>query len=174
MKLQLLIKKIFGKLTPPEYLLYLLLFHKGYFMSGLCGFILKLWIEGIISEENYDILIEWIKNNKPEGISYYSFWFQYGELKPRIDYLKTFTPLGGFRGKSEPELLLYLLREYPEYFDDCLCIFVSKLKHEDILNKKTQDKLHRWINRNSPDTYSLFWFKPGDLKSRIEHLKTFL
>ena len=100
MKLQLLIKKIFSELTPPEYLLYLLLFHKKHFEYGLCSFIINLWTENIISEENYDILIEWIRNNKPEDTSYGSFWFKMGELKPRIDYLKTFTP-GNLKSRVE-------------------------------------------------------------------------
>ena len=100
MKLQLLIKKIFSELTPPEYLLYLLLFHKKHFKYGLCSFIVNLWKENIISEENYDILIEWIRNNKPEDASYGSFWFKMGELKPRIDYLKTFTP-GNLKSRVE-------------------------------------------------------------------------
>ena len=92
MKLQLLIKKIFSELTPPEYLLYLLLFHKKHFEDGLCGFITELWKKGIIDVEEYVILKTWIENNRPEDASYYSFWFKMGELKPRIDYLKTFTP----------------------------------------------------------------------------------
>ena len=100
MKLQLLIKKIFSELTPPEYLLYLLLFHKKHFEYGLCGFITDLWKKDIIDVEEYYILKNWIKNNRPEDTSYGSFWFKMGELKPRIDYLKTFTP-GNLKSRVE-------------------------------------------------------------------------
>ena len=100
MKLQLLIKKIFSELTPPEYLLYLLLFHKKHFKYGLCGFITELWKEDIIDIEEYGILKTWIRNNRPKDTSYYPYWFEDRKLKPRIDYLKTFTP-GNLKSRVE-------------------------------------------------------------------------
>ena len=91
MKLQVLIKKIFSELTPPEYLLYLLLFHKKHFCSGLCLFVTEMYNHKIINREKLNVIRKWIRYNRPEKADG-CFWFKPGELKPRIDYLKTFTP----------------------------------------------------------------------------------
>ena len=98
MKLQLLIKKIFSELTPPEYLLYLLLFHEKHFCSGLCLFVTEMYNHKIINREELSVIIKWIQYNRPEEAG--CFWFEPGELKPRIDYLKTFTP-GNLKSRVE-------------------------------------------------------------------------
>lgn len=55
--------------------------------TGLCWAISKLLDEGIISGEEYDILIEYLYHNKPE-YAWIGYWWLEGDVPPRIKFLK--------------------------------------------------------------------------------------
>ena len=77
----------------------------------------------------------------------------------------------------EAQMLLELLEKYPDSLITGFCGFIYKLYSvENIITYEEFILLDQWILFNSPERKydNAFWFKPGDLKSRIEHLKTFL
>ena len=77
----------------------------------------------------------------------------------------------------EAQMLLELLERYPDSFITGFCSFICRLYFvKNIITYEEYGLLSQWILFNSPERKydNAFWFKPGDLKSRIEHLKTFL
>ena len=77
----------------------------------------------------------------------------------------------------EAQMLLELLEKYPDSFTTGLCNFIGRLYSvENIITNEEYRLLDQWILSNSPKWKynNAFWFKPGDKKSRIKYLKTFV
>ena len=79
-----------------------------------------------------------------------------------------------FREKSEPEILLKYLKKHPECFGTGLCLFIVNLRRRNHINMTNMIKLRDWIEQNKPEEVFCggYWFKPGDLQSRIDYLKS--
>lgn len=77
----------------------------------------------------------------------------------------------------EAQMLLELLEKYPDSLITGFCGFIYKLYSiENIITYEEFVLLDQWILFNSPEWKydNAFWFKPGDKKSRIKYLKTFV
>ena len=77
----------------------------------------------------------------------------------------------------EAQMLLELLEKYPDSFTYGLCCFIFRLySGENIITYEEFVLLDQWILVNSPKRKyeNAFWFEPGDIKSRIKYLKTFV
>ena len=70
--------------------------NKDYFYSGLCYWALKLYSSKFMSEEEYELLVEYIKGNRPSATSSMStyinrnsvyYWGAY-DINPRIKWLE--------------------------------------------------------------------------------------
>ena len=80
-------------------LLETMLQHKDQFNSGLCYWASRLRIQGIISDQEYQTLDDYITNNRPDYFSWTNFinkhdakyrlyFFPCGKIKPRIHWIK--------------------------------------------------------------------------------------
>ena len=80
-------------------LLETMLQHKDLFDSGLCRWASRLHTIGIISEQEYQTLDDYIINNRPDYFSwtnyinkhdstYRLYFFPIGKIKPRIHWIK--------------------------------------------------------------------------------------
>lgn len=79
-------------------LLQVMLQHKQLFRTGLCLWATYLKDERIITEEENEVLHEYIMSNRPDYFSWTNFvknykhkgyFFPSGEIKPRIYWIKT-------------------------------------------------------------------------------------
>jgi len=65
--------------------------------GSLCWTIANLWIDDLITDEEYEEVNDYIYENKPEDAWDYcvgddfdrvnGFWWPYGELEPRLEFL---------------------------------------------------------------------------------------
>ena len=77
----------------------------------------------------------------------------------------------------EAQMLLKLLEKYPDSFTSGFCLFIYRLyRVKNIINYEEYELLNQWILVNPPKRKyeNAFWFEPGDIKSRIKYLKTFV
>ena len=77
----------------------------------------------------------------------------------------------------EAQMLLELLEKYPDSFTTGFCNFICKLYFvKNIITCEEYKLLDQWILCNSPKRKhnDYYWFKLGDIKSRIKYLKTFV
>ena len=87
------IKKFFkkNKSMEAQMLLELLERYPDSFTTGFCSFICRLYfVKNIITYEEYGFLMQWIIFNSPERKYNNDYWFEPGDIKSRIKYLKTF------------------------------------------------------------------------------------
>ena len=66
------------------------------FYAGMCSCRMRLWVKSIITDEEDDIIFDFLKANRPKWYQYgYSFiwrndcyWWKKGKVKPRVKFLK--------------------------------------------------------------------------------------
>ena len=58
------------------------------FVGGMCGALSIMKQKGIITEYEYSIVLRYIENRRPDVTMQYRYWWwPYGELAPRLEFL---------------------------------------------------------------------------------------
>ena len=81
-----LLKKLDFMRTTKQ-LLELMLKHKGFFHCGLCHWALYLYENDLFTRSEYRLLIQYIKENKPEETYDSVYYFEPSEIAPRIRWI---------------------------------------------------------------------------------------
>ena len=70
-------------------LLELMLENKQLFRTGLCALIGDMFCDDIISHHEYSHIYKYITGNRAGNArSYSAYWFNCGEIEPRIEWIK--------------------------------------------------------------------------------------
>ena len=54
---------------------------------GLCGSMINITLNQIITLDEYDMIREYIDKHKPGDLVAKYYWWHYGELAPRLEFL---------------------------------------------------------------------------------------
>jgi hypothetical protein len=65
-----------------------MLYHQELFKKGMCGWISRMEEHNIISPEEREYLLRYIHKNKPPTELIKGFFWEKGEIEPRIDWIK--------------------------------------------------------------------------------------
>ena len=68
-------------------LLELMLKHKGLFYGGLCSWVRYLYDDDLILTDEYLLLKQHIKENKPAEICNGFYYWEFGKIAPRIEWI---------------------------------------------------------------------------------------
>ena len=173
---------------PISELLKLMLEHQDFFRSGLCGIVFCLRDNELISFDEHQALLRFIKLNRPhprsnlEVISWQgtSYYWQIGNKKPRIQWLEYH--IAQFSGQPRSLLsLLEIMEQSTHLFEASLCQLTSDMWAVDLITVKESDLLYKYIRENRPSKYSSiaafksrknsFYWPKGEIKYRLSWLR---
>ena len=69
-----------------EKVLKILLDNQDLFSNGICGWVVSLGKNNLITEDESIFVFVYLKNNKPNSRKY--FWWNMGEIEPRIEWIQ--------------------------------------------------------------------------------------
>jgi hypothetical protein len=66
----------------------LMLTRQDLFTAGICGWSFDLCVEGLITYNEYDLLIDYLELNGINSLKVDYYWWEIGKIKPRIEWIK--------------------------------------------------------------------------------------
>ena len=151
-------------------LLELMLEHQELFGTGLCLCSSYLHLKDLISNTEKELLLEYIKENKPENAGNLFYWEE-GEIAPRIEWINTQIEKQSTRSIKE---LLELMLEHKELFGCGLCFWINTLFFRKLIKKSELISLRGYIIANKPENKKNigYWWKKRNIAPRIKWINT--